>query len=222
MTSRASPAERTVFTFFLVPGFTLLGLSCAIDALRAANVELGEERFKWQLTGIDPVAPASTRIASSSGLPLEIVTPDHLEESEIIAVCGGERSHLYSCPEAERWLRHQALKGKMIGSISDGAYVPASAGLFENCRSTIHWKCQLAYRERYPKLDVRPSILEIDGKRFSCAGGTSTNSRAISASRYTPGTGLTVMRSPRPACSFACWTRPVGAVSRIWRPCSGT
>ena len=50
----------------------------------------------------------------------------------------------------------------------------ADLGLFDNCRSTIHWKCQLAYRERHPNLDVRPSMLEIDGNRFSCAGGTAS------------------------------------------------
>ena len=45
-------------------------------------------------------------------------------------------------------------------------------GLFAGCRSTIHWKCLAAYRELHPDLDVRASIYEIDGQRFSCAGGT--------------------------------------------------
>lgn len=62
----------------------------------------------------------------------------------------------------------------MIGALSDGAYVVAGAGLFKKVRSTIHWKCQGGYRERYPDLDVRTSILEVDGNRFSCAGGTAS------------------------------------------------
>ena len=64
--------------------------------------------------------------------------------------------------------------GVAVGSISDGAFVPARAGLFAAARSTIHWKCQAAYREAFPDLDIRASLWEIDGARFSCAGGTAS------------------------------------------------
>lgn len=174
MTYTAQTDTQTRFAFFLIPGFSLVALSCAVDTLRAANVELGSERFSWQLTGIDPQAPGATEITSSSGLPLAILPCAQVTNSDIVVVCGGERSHLYHCIEADHWLRRQAVEGHQIGSVSDGAFILAAAGLFDNCRSTIHWKCQLAYREQFPDLDIRPSILEIDGNRFSCAGGTAS------------------------------------------------
>lgn len=167
-------AQPTSFVFYLVPGFSLVALSCAIDALRAANVELGQELFSWHVSGSDPTDSRAGKVTSSSGLVLDIIAPIDVPDCDIIAVCGGERSHLFDCSHSENWLRQQARAGKVIGSISDAAYILASIGLFDKCRSTIHWKCQLAYRERYPKLDIRPSMLEVDGARFSCAGGTAS------------------------------------------------
>ncbi len=157
------------FCFYLVPGFSLVALSCAIDVLRAANVEVDKKAFQWCLGG-----SSSTNVVSSSGLSLAATALTDLPDCDVIAICGGDWSHLFQCRKTDIWLRQQASRGKVIGSFSDGAYVAAKAGLFDNCRSTIHWKCQSAYRERFPALDVRISILEIDGNRFSCAGGTSS------------------------------------------------
>ena len=91
-----------------------------------------------------------------------------------MALCGGERSHLYAHAGVDNWLRAEARKDRMVGSISDGAYVAARAGLFDRVPSTIHWKCLSAYRELYPTLDIRSSIFEVSERRFSCAGGTAS------------------------------------------------
>jgi len=157
------------FGFLLIPGFSLVALSCAIDVLRAANIEAPAAQFKWALLG-----DGQTSVASSSGIELPCMKLHEAGQFEAVAVCGGERSHLFKSDEIESWLKDQARKGMLVGSLSDGAYVVAAAGLFAKSRSTIHWKCQSAYRERFPNLDIRMSILEIDGNRFSCAGGTAS------------------------------------------------
>ena len=157
------------FAFFLVPGYSLVALSSAIDVLRAANVEAEQPFFHWILVG-EQQGP----VASSSGIELAVEKITLRHSLDVVVVCGGERTHLFSNPEVEKWLRDCAREQCEIGSISDGAYLVAKAGLFDKHRSTIHWKCQNAYRELYPKLDVRTSILEIDGRRFSCAGGTAS------------------------------------------------
>ena len=91
-----------------------------------------------------------------------------------MAVCGGETSQVPSTHELALWLKTLAKRDVLVGSISDGAFVVAESGLFNNHRSTIHWKCLDAYRERFPHLDSRATILEMDRKRFSCAGGTAS------------------------------------------------
>lgn len=157
------------FGFFLVPGYSLVALSCAVDVLRAANLEAQAVNFEWVLLGDDCSA-----VASSSGIELPCISINNNAVFDVVVVCGGERSHMYHSKKVDTWLREHARKGSNIGSISDGAYVVAKIGLFDNCRSTIHWKCQSAYRELYPSLDIRMSIFEIDGKRFSCVGGTAS------------------------------------------------
>ena len=157
------------FGFVLIPGFSLVALSCAVDVLRAARLEAPDAGFAWTLLGPDGAAGA---VASSSGVPLPVEPwPSPLDA---LVVVGGERTHLFRDERLDRALRTAARRGTMIGSLSDGAFLVAATGLFDGVRSTIHWKCQSAYRERHPSLDVRGSILEIDGGRFSCAGGTAS------------------------------------------------
>ena len=164
--------------FALVPGFSLLALSCAVDALRAANLVLGRSAYEWRLTADLDDPPVEKSIPSSSHIRLPVAPLANRRGSgdapDLIAVVGGERSHDYDSPALAGWLGRAAGRGARIGSISDGAFLVAAAGLFDGFRSTIHWKCLDAYRERFPRLDIRNSIYEIDRDRFSCAGGTTS------------------------------------------------
>lgn len=163
------------FYFVLVPGFSLLALSSAIDVLRAANLEYDIPVYQWHLLSEDGSA-----VESSSGLPLPCVPLSDFPKAKpnsvkkIVAVCGGDTTKVDDTTALEHWLRSLANRDLLIGSISDGAFVVAQSGLFNNHRSTIHWKCIDAYRARFPHLDSRATILEMDKKRFSCAGGTAS------------------------------------------------
>lgn len=163
------------FWFVLVPGFSLLALSGAIDVLRAANLESGYTPYKWQLLGA-----TGTTVDSSSGLSMACTgfpdtTNPELDLSQVsVVVCGGDTSRVDESSTLVRWLKNLANDDVCVGSISDGAFVVARCGLFDNHRSTIHWKCLDDYRAQFPQLDSRASILEMDGKRFSCAGGTAS------------------------------------------------
>ena len=164
--------------FALVPGFSLLALSCAVDALRAANLVLGRGAYEWRLSADLGDPPAGDSVLSSShiSLPAAPLANRHASGAapDLVAVVGGERSYDYESPALARSLARAAGCGARLGSISDGAFPVAAAGLFDGYRSTIHWKCMDAYRERFPDLDIRNSIYEIDRNRFSCAGGTTS------------------------------------------------
>lgn len=161
------------FVFILLPRFSLLAVSCALDALRAANLACvdrqREQAYNWQLASVDDVS-----VSSSCGIALPTTPLEQLETANVIALCGGDSSHNYKSSGLNAWLHQRAQSDAWIGSISDGAFVLAASGLLQDHRSTIHWKCQEAYRARFPNLDVRASILEFDRRRFSCAGGTAS------------------------------------------------
>ncbi|MDJ0613554.1 MAG: GlxA family transcriptional regulator [Rhizobiaceae bacterium] len=157
------------FSFVLIPGFSLVAFSCAIDALRGANLILDQAYYDWA-----SLSPDGRPVISSSDIEVPTVAVKKSRNSDLIAICGGVSSHTYHDPELTGWLHEQASQKKRIGAISDGSYVAAEAGLFDQAPSTIHWRCQDAYRERFPHLDIRASMLEISDKRFSCAGGTAS------------------------------------------------
>lgn len=159
-------APATRFGLVLVPRFSLLALSCAVEAMRAANVVSGRALYTWDL-----LSDTGGAVEASSGLALA-TRAIGTEAPSHIAVCGGERSHLWESRRLNAWLRRQAASGATVGALSDGSFIAAAAGLFERVRSTIHWHCLDAYRERFPHLRVRPSVFELENGRFSCAGGT--------------------------------------------------
>ena len=159
------------FGFVLIPGFSMLAVSSAVDVLRAAGLEAPEAGFAWQL--LSP-SDAAGPVRASSGIALDAAPRRAPAGLDAVVICGGERTHDFRDAALEQWLRSAARAGTVIGSLSDGAFLVAATGLFDRCRSTIHWKCQSAYRERFPGLDIRASLLEIDRARFSCAGGTAS------------------------------------------------
>jgi len=155
------------FAFVLIPRFTMLSLSCALDGLRSANVDCKPGSYSWQLVSAD-----ESPVVSSSEVPLSVVPLREAQRPDVVVICGGERSHEYFNVALTNWLHAKAKTNIPIGSVSDGAFVAAQAGLFNGHRSTIHWKCLDAYAERFPNLDIHSSLIEIDRNRFSCAGGT--------------------------------------------------
>jgi len=171
---RTEKSVSREFLFVLVPGFSLLALSGAIDVLRAANLESADADYQWQLLG------EYDAVESSSGLAMACHPLPALKGrqtricNKVVVVCGGDTSRVDNDTTLPHWLTSLPQQGLLIGSISDAAFVVAQSGLFDKHRSTIHWKCIDAYRHQFPHLDTRVSILEMDGNRFSCAGGTAS------------------------------------------------
>lgn len=179
-------ARMVRFGLLLVPRFSLLALSCAVEAMRAANVVSGHRLYDWELLSAD-----GKGVEASSGLTLatRALTSGGGCHTHV-AVCGGERSHDWRRPGLNAWLRRQAAGGATVGALSDASFVVAGAGLYERVRSTIHWHCLDAYRERFPALDIRPSVFELERQRFSCAGGTAALDLFLTLVRRQHGSAL--------------------------------
>ncbi|CAM03792.1 helix-turn-helix domain-containing protein [Saccharopolyspora erythraea] len=62
-------------------------------------------------------------------------------------------------------------RGARVASICTGAFVLAAAGLLDGRRATSHWMYAERLAERYPRVDVDPSVLYIDdGDVLTSAG----------------------------------------------------
>ena len=71
-------------------------------------------------------------------------------------------------------LRSWGRRGGKLGALSVGSYLLAEAGQLDGYRCTIHWENRAGFMERFPEIDCTGNVFEIDRKRYTCAGGTTS------------------------------------------------
>jgi transcriptional regulator GlxA family with amidase domain len=173
---RASPAVQPdrsgpeTISFFLVPRFSMMAFTAAVEPLRSANRMSGCELYTWKVYSKDGSA-----VAASNGLQVisdaAIAEVDHCET---IFVCAGLDAHRYDDRTVFAWLRRLARQGARIGSLCTGSHILARAGLLTGYRCTIHWEDMEAFEEAFPEIEVTDDIYEIDRNRITCSGGTAS------------------------------------------------
>ncbi|UTW06292.1 GlxA family transcriptional regulator [Pseudomonas benzenivorans] len=157
------------FQFLLMPGFSMMGLMSAVEPLRAAN-RFSRELFRWRLLSQDGEA-----VQSSGGMSLNVDGALEMPASadSLFVVAGYDPLEHFNS-RLGAWLRRAEREVAVLGGIDTGSFVLAEAGLFGTERLTLHWEAINAFKERYPLLQVTQELFEIDGRRITSAGGTSS------------------------------------------------
>lgn len=164
----ANPNPTKWLGFLLLPEFTLLAFSSAVDPLRIANQLAQQPLYGWKVFSEDG-AP----VASSSGLSISVDGP--FESAEIslpIFVCSGNHWNKAASDKTLAQLRRRNRFGAVHGGICTGAATLARAGLLKDKRFTLHWENQPGFAELYPDLDLSPNRYEIDGPLQTSGGGS--------------------------------------------------
>ncbi|MEN9905324.1 MAG: hypothetical protein RLZZ555_1889 [Pseudomonadota bacterium] len=184
----ASPPDRARqetqrFGFLLVPHFSLIALSSAVDPLRLANMALGRTVFEYVTIGVtnDPVVSSD----GISVLPGEEI--GRSSEFDAVFVVGPNPIPHRGEGEIVRWLRKLAARGIVLGGIDTGSYYLARAGLLDGYRCTIHWEDRERLLAESPQLHVTQRLFEIDRDRFTCSGGVSPLEMMTFILRQPPG-----------------------------------
>ncbi|MBD9372678.1 GlxA family transcriptional regulator [Rhizobium sp. ARZ01] len=170
-------AKKRSLVFFLVPNFTLLPLSAAIETLRIANRMLGYEAYNWRLSSAD-----GQQVLSSSGIGIEVNSSLADERKylggenrpSMVLVCSGIDVEDFHNKSVNAWLREAYNRGVSVGSLCTGAHVLAQAGLLTGKRCAIHWENLPGFAEAYPQAEVYADLYEIDSNIYTCAGGTAS------------------------------------------------
>ncbi|MEM7209061.1 MAG: GlxA family transcriptional regulator [Pseudomonadota bacterium] len=158
------------FGFLLVPGFSLMAFTAAIEPLRAANQLSGQSLYTWKVYSPDGGTVASKHnieIVPDSGI-------DSPADVDYLFVAAGEGAHAVKDTATFQWLRNAAGRNITIGAVSSGPFVLANARLLENYRCTIHWDDMPAFVEAFPELNTSYSLFEIDRNRITSSGGTAS------------------------------------------------
>jgi len=159
------------YVFLLLPGYSLIGFSCALEALSLANRHpSGRPFYQWRIlseNGQPVLAYNGTSVAAHSGLT-------DITRDETLIVCAGENAPGVSTKRVIGWLRRAAKQGGDIGALSGGTYTLALAGLLRGKRVTTHWEYRNALSEMMPDVSVEDSIYAVDGRIFTSAGGAAS------------------------------------------------
>ena len=162
-----APTHPRSFVFLLVPEFTMMSFTAAIEPLRVANRMSGRMHYRWHIASRDGgpvVASNGTAVAADFRL-------DRSPPADAVVVCAGIDVYHHLDPGVAAQLRRLARRGSAIGSVCTGSVVLAEAGLLEGHRCTVHWEDIDSLSENYPALTVTRGLFEIDGARFTCSGG---------------------------------------------------
>ncbi|WP_245601070.1 GlxA family transcriptional regulator [Marinobacterium jannaschii] len=154
------------YGFVLVPNFSLIGFSTALEPLRMANIVASETLYETLTVSRDGEA-----VTSSGGVPVQVDHSfDNLPPLDALFVCGASPVARTGNEAVIAWLRKR--QKQTIGGIGTGSYLMACAGLLEGHKATIHWGDLESMREEFPTTRLSNNLYEIDGNRFTCGGGT--------------------------------------------------
>lgn len=154
--------------FVLIPNFSFVAFTGAVEALRLANHVSGQDLYSWSLNSV-----AGEPVAASNGI---VLSPDAgldaASDLDTVIVCSGIDAHRFDDRPLRAWLRRMDRKGADIGGLCTASLLLARAGLLDGHRCTIHWENLPSFVEDFPDIEVTSELFEIDRHRFSCSGGT--------------------------------------------------
>lgn len=161
-------AKSTVLTidFILVPGFSMLALSAAIEPLGRANRAAGTEIFRIRTLSWDG-AP----VLSGAGLEVSVAGRAETDvPAEISFVCAGDASVANTPRALPDHIRKLWRRGKTVGGISGGVTALANAGILAGRKFTIHWEHKAEFAVCWPYLEPVEDIFCVDDRIITCAG----------------------------------------------------
>jgi transcriptional regulator GlxA family with amidase domain len=160
--------EPTRVGLFLVPGFSMIAFSAAVEPLRLANRVAGRSIYTWECYSIDGMP-----VEASNGLGAMVHGAiGDIASLPVLVICGGIGAEHYRNAALYAKLRRLASHGTIVGAVCTGTYLLARAGLLDGYRCTIHWENIDGFREEFPDIEMVSELYEIDRNRFTCSGGT--------------------------------------------------
>ena len=163
----AKAGEPLRMTFVLLPNFSLIAFSSAIEPLRIANQLAGQVLFEWEV-----VSETGLPVACSNGVKLQVDGAlGETKPKSMIFVCAGVEPEKSASRKVADWLRGPCRIGRPVGGRCTGAYALAKAGILEGRSFTLHWENLPPFMETFGHLRPLEQLYCIDGRILTSAGG---------------------------------------------------
>ena len=168
--------ETRWFGFLLLPEFTLLAFSSALDPLRIANQLAQRPLYGWRVLSED-----GRSVLSSSGVDVGAnSTLENLSPDMRLFVCSGNKGIGAASDATLAAVRRHARFGGKLGGICTGAMTLARAGLLDGKRFTLHWENKPGFSEVFPNLTPTDNRFEDDCGILTCGGGSAATEMILS------------------------------------------
>ena len=157
------------FSFLLLPGFSLISFSSAIEPIHKVNQVLGKKAYSPVLVSVDgePVCSSSAVNVHVDG-DLSVIA-----DSDVLFICGS--SACIVCDDNDEmiatWLQHTSAIPAALGGIASGSGVLARAGMLDGYRAAS--SCPES-AGRYPDVIFTRNLYELDHQRYTCSGGSAS------------------------------------------------
>ncbi|AGM40273.1 AraC family transcriptional regulator [Spiribacter salinus M19-40] len=155
--------------FLMVPGYSQLAFSSAIEPLRMANQLSDRTLYETLLVSLDgrPVSASNqvrTAVDAAAGSEPPV---------DLVIVCGGVDIEQQSSRELLGWLRRLARRHTALGAVCTGGFLLAQAGVMEGYRCTLHWEHISGIYEtlQFPGTVFASELFVLDRDRYTSSGG---------------------------------------------------
>jgi transcriptional regulator GlxA family with amidase domain len=196
---QASDQPLTI-ALLVLPQASILEVASALDPLRNANRQLGQDAFHWRV-----VSPDGAPVPLTCGISLPSAGPlGHAVGAEALIVVAGYRLAEVATRPLIRELRRIAPRFALVGGIDAAPWVLARAGLLDGYRATVHWEDLEDLAAAHPDIDVVPDRFVIDRNRVTISGAAPAADFMLHLIRTRHGAAL----ARQVAASFLTRTRP--------------
>lgn len=153
-------------------GVQALDVAGPLDVFAEASTMLApDQRYEVSLVGL-----RAGNVTCSNGMQLSVPFSyaDVDTQWDLLLVAGGPQLPDVRLPgDFLAWLQNQAARTTRFGSVCNGAFVLAHAGLLDGKDVTTHWADAGRLADEFPQASVQPDKIFVrDGRLFTSAGVT--------------------------------------------------
>lgn len=160
--------QTTHFAFLLLPEFSHLAFSCALEPLRIANLVSGKTLYRWSLISAD----GKSETCSNGSVTLVHAGLEPLRQIDRLFLISGINVQQHVTPGVLTFLRRERAAGTPLGAICSAAYVLARAGFLNGTEAAIHWEYHDLFLEQFPEVDLVRNVFVANEKVITASGGT--------------------------------------------------
>lgn len=155
----------------VVPGMSPLEIAVAADFLGTDRDWYGVPWYRFTICTPDP-----GRVDLSGGMSLQV---DHglraLRAADSVLIPGWCGRQQPPSDELLHELRLAYRRGARMVSYCTGAFALAHAGILDGHRATTHWVAADDFRERFPTVDLDPTVLYVDDGQVLTSAGSAAS-----------------------------------------------